>query len=100
MPYDEMNGADNNMIKQSETSMEQDIQELEVIDKHLSELVEKRYSLVDRIQAKHRRNHERMSAEREWFEGSIRGNPVPERDSEGAIAPDFNRQGMAEGRSW
>jgi len=79
-----MNGAD---AKQAETSIEQDMRELEEVGKAITELVERRYRVVDRIQEKHRRTSMRMQQETDWYEGTIRGNPVPDRASEVAMAP-------------
>lgn len=78
-----MNGED--PIKN--TNIEQDIQELEAIDKQISDLVQRRYNLVDRIQEKHHYTGNRMQTEKDWYEGSIRGNPVPDRNEE---APEYS----------
>jgi hypothetical protein len=84
MAYDEYNGAD---AKVAETSIEQDMQELSEVGKAIFELVERRYRIVDRIQEKHHRTNQRMQSEADWYEGTIRGNPVPDRNSEVSIAP-------------
>lgn len=59
--------------------IEDDFKILRDIDARIAELIAQRHERMDTINAQHRANSERIIEHTDWFEGSVRCNPVPDR---------------------
>lgn len=62
--------------------VEDDLVQLHELDDRIRELIQLRNERVKMINEQIHLNKERLYASEEWFEGSVRGNPVPDRGGE------------------
>lgn len=65
--------------KAVDTTVEQDLKELEEINAGIAELIKRRSMVMERARNKAGAINERLYASEEWFEGKVRGNPVEDR---------------------
>ena len=63
-----------------DTAIEQDFMELKEISSAIDELILRRYKVIDRIEQKHAQNNEQIQSNKDWYEGQVRCNQVPDRN--------------------
>jgi hypothetical protein len=78
---------DTKPAKKATRFIEDDFQVLSELDERIDSLIQERYKRIDMINAQHYANAAKIQERTDWFEGTVRGNPVPER-GEQAVNPD------------
>lgn len=68
-------------------SIEDDLNRLHDLDNQIKGLITRRTELVKMVTERIHKSKDRLYASEEWFEGSVRGNPVPDRGDECVEAP-------------
>lgn len=67
--------------------IEDDLKLLQDIDGRINELLMERAERVQMIKIQHDRNFTRIQGHDDWFDGEVKGRPIPDR---GAEVADFN----------
>lgn len=81
--YDEMSATN------KDRHIEDDLKLLSELDAQIAELISKRHERIDMIKAQQDTNRRRIQDHDDWFEGSVRCNPVSDR-AESEFIPGYN----------
>jgi hypothetical protein len=68
--------------------IEDDLNALAELDNKIAELITQRAERREVILIQMKKNNERLNASEDWFEGSVKGNPTPDRGEESVMAYD------------
>lgn len=63
-----------------DSAIEENLNQLKDLDDAIRDLISRRSKLVTQIREQNNRNSERVNISDDWFEGDLRGRPVPSRD--------------------
>lgn len=70
--------------------IEDDLKLLAELDAQIAELISQRHERIDMIKAQQDKNRTRIQNHDDWFEGSVRCNPVPDRGEDSEFIPGYN----------
>lgn len=66
-------------VRSADRFIEDDFKILRELDDRIAELIQERHQRIDMIREQHARNSSKLQDHEDWFEGSVRCNPVPDR---------------------